>query len=152
MAQHLKESLLQNMEHDQLRQEDGKELNDMSNYDYIHEPDDNDSNIHDVMSQNEGEGEGKPIRATPDPPRRYQRKWKPTSRILKSIQQQEIQEVIKCDEEYETILDNFNCIALMLELFKDIVYFVEAIKQPDAKKFIYLAVDKLTTHLKYVGW
>ena len=114
------------MEHDQLRQEDGKELNDMFNYDYIHEPDDNVSNIHNVMPQNKGEGEGKPLRATPDSPRRYQRKWKRSSRILKSIQQQEInlqsiQEVIKYDEEIKTFLDNRNAIALMSQLNKDIM-------------------------------
>ena len=102
--------------------------------------------------------EGDALPDTPQQPtRRSTRSWKPTERILESIAQQDMAlpvclQAMVYDDEYETIIDNVNPMTLMAQTDADTMYWDQALKQPDADKFIEAAIDEVSTHQRNGHW
>ena len=104
------------------------------------------------------EPEGVPqIPIGPQTTRRSTRNWKPTQRLLESIQQIDMAlpiclQAAVYDDEYETMIDNINPMSLMAQTDADTMYWDQAIKQPDAEEFIQAAISEVTTHQQNGHW
>jgi hypothetical protein len=90
--------------------------------------------------------------------RRSKRNWKPTQKILESIQQEDgfkvpvnLQACVY-DDEYETFLDNANPMCLLAKTDHDTMYWDQAMKQHDAEQFIKAAIDEVSTHQANGHW
>jgi Reverse transcriptase (RNA-dependent DNA polymerase) len=91
------------------------------------------------------------------PTRKSGRAWKPTTRILESISQQDMalpmcMQAAVYDTEYETIIDDINPMSLLSQTDADTMYWDQAIKQPDADAFIEAAIKEITTHQENGHW
>ena len=102
--------------------------------------------------------EGEVLQETPQQPtRRSNRTWKPTARLLESIEQADMAlpiclQAMVYDDEYETIIDNINPMTLLAQTDADTMYWDQALKQPDADKFIEAAIDEVSTHQQQAHW
>jgi hypothetical protein len=116
------------------------------------------------IGENEGatvpehEGDNQAPQATEQPAtRRSQRTWKPTARVLESLQQQDMalpmcMQAAVYDTEYQTIIDDINPITLLAQTDADTMYWDQALKQPDAEQFIEAAIKEVSTHQQNGHW
>jgi Reverse transcriptase (RNA-dependent DNA polymerase) len=117
------------------------------------------------LFQNEGdpdsianEDEIHETNATSTPYRRSTRTWKPTRSYLESVQQEDLAlaslpcclEAINYSTQEEEIIA---CpISLMASTDQDTMYWDQAMKQPDAQKFLEAALDEIRTHEVNKHW
>ncbi len=91
------------------------------------------------------------------PTRRSNRAWKPTTKYLESLQQNEVAlpvclQAAVYDDEYETIIDNINPMSLLAQTDADTMYWDQALAQPDADQFIEAAILEVQTHEENGHW
>jgi Reverse transcriptase (RNA-dependent DNA polymerase) len=93
--------------------------------------------------------------------RRSKRNWKPTPRMLESIQQREdeVEERLPIslqaacyDDQFMTMIDDENPMCLLARTDGDTMYWDQALKQHDASNFIQAAIDEVTTHQDNKHW
>jgi hypothetical protein len=87
------------------------------------------------------------------PTRRSTRRWKPTQRMIESIQQEDINltAALYFDDE-QLDIDIEDPISIMSHIEKDMMYWDEAMQQPDANKFLEAAIQEVNTNSKFKHW
>jgi Reverse transcriptase (RNA-dependent DNA polymerase) len=86
------------------------------------------------------------------PTRRSARTWKPTTRYLESIVQEDLQLhaiPINCEALYfdgNDDIDGINPLAMLAKTDEDTMYWHQALQQPDSAQFIQAAKDEINTH------
>jgi hypothetical protein len=87
------------------------------------------------------------------PTRQSTRRWKPTQRMIESIQQEELNltaALYFSDDQLD--IDIKDPISIMSHIEKDTMYWDEAMRQPDADKFLEAAIQEVNTHSNFKHW
>jgi hypothetical protein len=107
------------------------------------------------MPEHEGAEVTAPTTTSVPMVRRLQREWRPTKRIMESIQQEDL-DLNMCAAMYTNHdlidIDIQDPFTIMAGIEKDTMYWHEAMKQHDAPKFWDVAMDEVTTHHKNKHW
>jgi hypothetical protein len=90
--------------------------------------------------------------------RRSNRTWKPTTRMLESIQQRDMHTVpvvlqaAVYDNQSHTIIDDVNPFCLLSKTDGDTMYWDTAMRQHDKEDFIKAAIDEVKSHQENGHW
>ena len=95
------------------------------------------------------------------PTRRSTRAWKPSIKILESMQQQDIvlstiddedNEILKYTGTHQTMVDEIHPISLLSKVDQDTMYWDQAIKAKDSNQFVKAAIDEIQSHVDNKHW
>ena len=121
---------------------------------------------HEGAEQDDFPGEMEAELPDPEPPdvihptRRSTRAWKPSLKILESIQQDELvlstideeNEVLKYTGTHPTMIDEVHSISLLSHVDKDTMYWDQAMHAKDSMQFVKAAMDEVQSHVDNKHW